>query len=82
MVNRNSPSCSNVFILSNSKYTPFPLDSSSLVNRKVSNVFLANLHTSFVKIRSYLSFKPSSIIALKSFLFLVDVPVIPSSVYP
>ena len=81
IVKRSSPSLSNVFILSFINNTPTPNDFNSRVYWSVSTVFLANLETSFVIIRSIFPHLASLIIQLNSLRFFVLVPLIPSSGY-
>ena len=81
IVKRNSASTSLESILSNMNITPTSNCLSFRVYESVSTVFLANLETSFVIIRSILPFIASAIISLNPTLFLVCVPLIPSSQY-
>ena len=70
-----------VVIFSFSKKTSTPLSLNSLTILKQSIVFLANLDIDFVNIKSILPARASSIISWNPFLFLIEVPEIPSSEY-
>ena len=82
MVSRSSPSSSfMVHMPSSVKYTSIPIRFKSLVCWRVSTVFLANLDTSLVTIKSKCPSFASSIIRTKFFRLDMEVPVIPSSIY-
>ena len=70
---------SKVLIFSSSKYTPIFLSFKSLTYLRVSTVFLANLETDLVNIKSNLSLTASFIILMKPSLLVILVPLIPSS---
>ena len=82
MVSRSSPSSSfMVHMPSSVKYTSMPIRFKSLVCWRVSTVFLANLDTSLVTIKSKCPSFASSIIRTKFLRLAMEVPVIPSSIY-
>ena len=79
MVIRISPVPSSVLIPSFSNTTATFFSFSFRMVTSESTVFLANLLTDFVRIMSIFPARASCIMALKSALFLVFVPLFPSS---